>query len=204
MKKHCTVVRVLAHTQISKVALKQKKAHMMEIQVGRLLSSLQACCHCRGRNSPEGHCLHLLLLLLGRGRASSPAPPRPPAWSSLLVQVNGGTTEEKVDFAYNLFEQSVGVEMVVSQNDMLDTIAITKGRGTEGRGHPLGRHPPAAQDAQGPAQGAARRTLERHVQALPQHSELAAPVLHVGGGGPAHARPRWALARRTAPGLQHA
>lgn len=33
MKKYCTVVRVLAHTQISKTPLKQKKAHLMEIQV---------------------------------------------------------------------------------------------------------------------------------------------------------------------------
>ena len=33
MKKHCTVIRVLAHTQMSKIGLKQKKAHMMEIQV---------------------------------------------------------------------------------------------------------------------------------------------------------------------------
>jgi large subunit ribosomal protein L3e len=33
IKKYCTVVRVLAHTQISKTGLKQKKAHLMEIQV---------------------------------------------------------------------------------------------------------------------------------------------------------------------------
>lgn len=33
MKKYCTVVRVLAHTQLSKTGLKQKKAHLMEIQV---------------------------------------------------------------------------------------------------------------------------------------------------------------------------
>jgi large subunit ribosomal protein L3e len=33
MKKYCTVVRVLAHTQISKTPLKQKKAHLMEIQI---------------------------------------------------------------------------------------------------------------------------------------------------------------------------
>jgi large subunit ribosomal protein L3e len=33
IKKYCTVVRVLAHTQISKTPLKQKKAHLMEIQV---------------------------------------------------------------------------------------------------------------------------------------------------------------------------
>jgi large subunit ribosomal protein L3e len=31
--KHCAVVRALAHTQISKVQLRQKKAHILEIQV---------------------------------------------------------------------------------------------------------------------------------------------------------------------------
>ncbi|KAM0753658.1 hypothetical protein T439DRAFT_310447 [Meredithblackwellia eburnea MCA 4105] len=33
ISKYCTVVRVLAHTQISKTGLSQKKAHLMEIQV---------------------------------------------------------------------------------------------------------------------------------------------------------------------------
>ncbi|KAL3960082.1 hypothetical protein ACCO45_005199 [Purpureocillium lilacinum] len=33
IKKYCTVVRVLAHTQIRKTPLKQKKAHLMEIQI---------------------------------------------------------------------------------------------------------------------------------------------------------------------------
>merc|ERR1712000_618716 len=33
MKKYCTVVRVLAHTQIRKTPLKQKKAHLMEVQI---------------------------------------------------------------------------------------------------------------------------------------------------------------------------
>ena len=33
IKKYCTVVRILAHTQLSKTGLKQKKAHLMEIQV---------------------------------------------------------------------------------------------------------------------------------------------------------------------------
>jgi large subunit ribosomal protein L3e len=33
IKKYCTVVRVIAHTQISKIGLRQKKAHIMEIQV---------------------------------------------------------------------------------------------------------------------------------------------------------------------------
>ncbi|TQS32967.1 hypothetical protein Golomagni_06703, partial [Golovinomyces magnicellulatus] len=33
IQKYCTVVRVLAHTQVRKTPLKQKKAHLMEIQV---------------------------------------------------------------------------------------------------------------------------------------------------------------------------
>jgi large subunit ribosomal protein L3e len=33
IKKYCTVVRILAHTQIRETPLKQKKAHLMEIQV---------------------------------------------------------------------------------------------------------------------------------------------------------------------------
>lgn len=33
IKKYCQVVRVIVHTQISKVAISQKKAHVMEIQV---------------------------------------------------------------------------------------------------------------------------------------------------------------------------
>jgi large subunit ribosomal protein L3e len=33
IKKHCSVVRLLVHTQVRKVMLRQKKAHLMEIQV---------------------------------------------------------------------------------------------------------------------------------------------------------------------------
>mmetsp|Transcript_24097 Transcript_24097/g.45819 ORF Transcript_24097/g.45819 Transcript_24097/m.45819 type:complete len:389 (+) Transcript_24097:36-1202(+) len=33
IKKHCTVVRVIAHTQVSKLKLRLKKAHIMEIQI---------------------------------------------------------------------------------------------------------------------------------------------------------------------------
>ena len=33
MKKHCSVIRVIAHTDIDATKLEQKKAHVMEIQV---------------------------------------------------------------------------------------------------------------------------------------------------------------------------
>jgi large subunit ribosomal protein L3e len=78
IKKYASVVRVLAHTQIKKVKIGQKKAHLME------------------------------------------------------VQVNGGSTAEKVDFAVSLFEKSVPVTAVFGESEMIDTIAVTKGHGYEG------------------------------------------------------------------------
>jgi len=78
IKKHCQVVRVLAHTQVRKLDLGQKKSHLMEIQV------------------------------------------------------NGGTIADKVNFAVGFFEQSVSVNTVFSQNEMVDIIGVTKGHGFEG------------------------------------------------------------------------
>lgn len=43
LKKNCSVIRVLAHTQITKIGYGQKKAHMSEIQVR--LQSLSLCRH---------------------------------------------------------------------------------------------------------------------------------------------------------------
>jgi len=77
IKKYCTVVRVLAHTQVRKLKL-QKKAHIMEIQV------------------------------------------------------NGGTVQQKVDFAYDLFEKTVPVNAVFDENAMIDVIGVSKGHGFEG------------------------------------------------------------------------
>jgi len=78
VKETCAVVRVLAHTQIRKLAFGQKKAHVMEIQV------------------------------------------------------NGGDTKAKVDFAVGLFEKQVPIDAIFAQNEMIDTIGVTKGRGYEG------------------------------------------------------------------------
>ena len=43
MKKHCAAIRVLAHTQISKIHIGQKKAHLMEIQVSLLPHIAHPC-----------------------------------------------------------------------------------------------------------------------------------------------------------------
>jgi len=84
IKKYAAVVRVLAHTQIKKVNIGQKKAHLLEIQV------------------------------------------------------NGGSIEQKVEFAVSLFEKQVPVSAVFIDDEMIDTIAVTKGHGFEGVTHRFG------------------------------------------------------------------
>lgn len=73
--------------------------------------------------------------------ASPPAPlsslglltPCVPPPACPRAQVNGGkSAADKVDFAYSLLEKAVPVSSVFSQSEMIDAIAITKGRGTEG------------------------------------------------------------------------
>ena len=78
MAKYCAVIRVVAHTQIEKLNMRQKKAHIMEIQI------------------------------------------------------NGGTVQEKIDFAKGLLEQEVPVKDVFNMNDHIDVIGVTKGHGFEG------------------------------------------------------------------------
>lgn len=78
IKKHCSVVRVIAHTTPAILPLSQKKPHVMEIQI------------------------------------------------------NGGTPAQKVDFAVSNFEKAIPIDAVFNVNDMIDTIAITKGHGTQG------------------------------------------------------------------------
>jgi len=48
------------------------------------------------------------------------------------IQVNGGTTEQKIDYAVGLFEKNVPIDAVFAENEMIDTIGITKGHGFEG------------------------------------------------------------------------
>lgn len=78
IKKYCHVVRVLVHTQMSKLNLRQRKAHLFEIQV------------------------------------------------------NGGNITQKVDWAVSKFEGEVSVGEVFNENEMIDTISVTRGKGTNG------------------------------------------------------------------------
>lgn len=78
IKKYCQVVRVLASSQLSKLNFRQKKAHLMEIQV------------------------------------------------------NGGTLGQKVDWAFSKFEAEVTVGEIFKDYEMIDTIGVTRGKGTQG------------------------------------------------------------------------
>ena len=78
MKKYCQVVRVLAHTQLTLLNLRQKKAHLLE------------------------------------------------------VQVNGGDVNAKLAFAKSLFEQQINVKSVFAENELIDVIGVTKGKGVAG------------------------------------------------------------------------
>ena len=48
------------------------------------------------------------------------------------IQINGGTIAEKVEWARQHFEKTVPVSSVFSQDEMLDVIGVTKGKGFKG------------------------------------------------------------------------
>jgi len=48
------------------------------------------------------------------------------------IQVNGGTTAQKVDWSFGKLEQEVTVGEVFSKDECVDTIGVTKGKGTNG------------------------------------------------------------------------
>jgi len=78
IKRYCKVVRVIAHTQMKLLRQRQKKAHIMEIQL------------------------------------------------------NGGTVAQKVDWARQHLEKPVSITQVFAQDEMIDCIGVTKGKGFKG------------------------------------------------------------------------
>ncbi|KAM9885955.1 hypothetical protein OXX79_014509, partial [Metschnikowia pulcherrima] len=54
------------------------------------------------------------------------------------IQINGGSTEDKVNWAKEHFEKTVSVDTVFEQNEMIDVVAVTKGHGFEGVTHRWG------------------------------------------------------------------
>jgi len=48
------------------------------------------------------------------------------------IQINGGDTSAKVDFCVNLFEKEIRISDCFEQNEMIDIIGATRGRGFDG------------------------------------------------------------------------
>lgn len=49
------------------------------------------------------------------------------------VQVNGGTVNQKVDWAREKLEKAVPIEQVFAQDENIDCIGVTRGRGFKGQ-----------------------------------------------------------------------
>ena len=48
------------------------------------------------------------------------------------IQVNGGTVADKVDWAREHLEKSIDVKQVFDNNEVIDVIGVTKGKGFKG------------------------------------------------------------------------
>lgn len=62
---------------------------------------------------------------------SSPVKGRKKTWIKEF-QINGGSVADKIDWVHGKFEQEITVSDVFKQDENIDTIAVTKGHGTEG------------------------------------------------------------------------
>jgi len=48
------------------------------------------------------------------------------------IQVNGGTIDKKIEFAQGKFESEITVGEIFKDNEMVDTIGVTRGKGFSG------------------------------------------------------------------------
>jgi len=48
------------------------------------------------------------------------------------IQINGGTVEQKVDYAVSFFEKKIPIDAVFDESEVIDLVGVTKGYGFEG------------------------------------------------------------------------
>lgn len=97
MKRYCKVIRVIAHTQVG--------FWFRDFQWAILL-------------------IYLLQMKLLRQRQKKA--------HMMEIQVNGGTVRQKVDWARQHLEKSVPITSIFAQDEMIDVIGVTKGKGFKG------------------------------------------------------------------------
>jgi large subunit ribosomal protein L3e len=49
------------------------------------------------------------------------------------IQLNGGSVSQKLDWAKKHLEKPIPVKQVFAQDEMIDVIGVTKGKGTKGK-----------------------------------------------------------------------
>lgn len=82
-----------------------------------------AICRCVGIVNYRSFCVLQMKLLPFRQKKAH----------IMEIQLNGGTVAEKVAWAQARLEKQVPVHSVFSQSEVIDVIAVTKGRGVKGR-----------------------------------------------------------------------
>lgn len=129
IKKHCTVVRVIAHTQVRPEATRRSPLPLLSFAAIHLLqchrvalAAVAAVCICQCSPTDPGaparpYCPQPKKLSFGQKKAHL-----------MEIQVNGGSIAQKVDYGYGLFEKAVTVDSIFAANEMIDTIAISKVR----------------------------------------------------------------------------
>jgi large subunit ribosomal protein L3e len=99
MKRYCKVIRVIAHTQVG----------ILQNSCLGILTSF---------------CFLLLQMKLLRQRQKKA--------HMMEIQVNGGTIRQKVDWARQHLEKTIPITSLFAQDEMIDVIGVTKGKGFKG------------------------------------------------------------------------
>lgn len=49
------------------------------------------------------------------------------------IQLNGGSISQKVEWAKDHLEKTISIDSIFSQDEIIDIIGVTKGRGVKGK-----------------------------------------------------------------------
>ncbi len=107
MKRYCKVIRVIAHTQVGFLGCIFDSG----VKTAFLCYILFILC------------LFLQMKLLRQRQKKA---------HMMEIQVNGGTVRQKVDWARQHLEKTIPITSLFAQDEMIDVIGVTKGKGFKG------------------------------------------------------------------------
>lgn len=112
MKKYCTHIRIIAHTQVC-TGYETFTEQFLEFDFGKI-----RMCFWITTNTM----LQQVRILRKKFKKAH----------IMEIQLNGGTVSEKVDWAVSHFEKQIPLDSVFAQDEMIDVIGVTKGKGMKG------------------------------------------------------------------------